>query len=599
MVNFQHSSHILASPSLLSLPDVALRRGLEFLLLAHEVEITGPSRATIYTKSPLEVAILRTCRALHLEGQSVLRSNHFILGSSKLPGFVERCKLSNIRIWSKNLKNFKHFDLRLHVASSELPALQRADFFILCPGDINKFVDLLRFRTCLGLPEFRLKFVLNPRPSGAMLPLKIQRALLLPFTKIRGSDQKCTVSGCVDRSLADHVQDKMMPSVLWRRAHIREYIDLLKKKKAFADDVFELALLDAARLSEDNNSTYDPLARAHHDYNTVLVSTMANVPMLDYILAADDPTLADYFTDFLHRLNLNLLHVKLLVANNKEDPSRVLQNHDMNMIHRLPDKDNARKSLYEQMVGVADLCMRSYATAIQSFESALEKEPYAMLPKVGLEIAQRWSVSTSHVKTPEDIKRITTKLINMLPKKPLKEYLDTEPVSVIASLDSDLYLLQKLGYDGDLLEGRILQKQSYSTSEEGEVVDRPFDKAISDHFLVPILEERAQCNSRGESLPCTMVDVGGHQFLPNPDSVDYVDDDDDGHAPFPFPFPPPPPGVDIEHHGFMFLSGPGGSLVPIPGQEIPEGLANMLQGMGLPPMPPHHHQHHDHHHHDH
>jgi len=145
--------------TLLSLPDVVLRRILDFLLLVDEVEDIGPSKQTIFTKCHYETAVLRTCRTLYYEGLSVLRVSHFILVSTTDLKMPQRCITSNIPVWTKHLKHFKYSELRLYIVLGKIQQKQNV-FFVLSAHHLSKFVDLLRLYTCMSVHEFRMKFEL-------------------------------------------------------------------------------------------------------------------------------------------------------------------------------------------------------------------------------------------------------------------------------------------------------------------------------------------------------------------------------------------------------------------------------------------------------
>lgn len=99
-------------------------------------------------------------------------------------------------------------------------------------------------------------------------------------------------------------------------------------------------------------------------------------------------------------------------------------------------------------------------------------------------------------------------LMELPPRKPLLEP-DTEPISVLASLEEDIYVLERLVYDGDRLEGRMKQKTgcSLDPGNDGEEVQRPFDKTPINHLLAPTLAGRAEYQRQGRRPPLFQINT--------------------------------------------------------------------------------------------
>jgi hypothetical protein len=74
------------------------RRILEFLLLAREVEVSGPNSEAALTKYEFSLAVLQTCKDLHALGIELFQSNHFDLVSTTLPSLATRVIRRNIYI---------------------------------------------------------------------------------------------------------------------------------------------------------------------------------------------------------------------------------------------------------------------------------------------------------------------------------------------------------------------------------------------------------------------------------------------------------------------------------------------------------------------
>lgn len=576
--------------TLLSLPDVVLRRILEFLLLAHEIEVTGPSNIAAFSYVFYDLAILKTCRSLYHEGQSVLRSNHFILVSTRAPDLLSRCSYHNIATWSKNLKFFKHVQLRLHIGipHNVLKENKQHHFFLICLKDIDKFVELLSLYTYLNNPQFRFKFDMKTMPSGAMLPTKILRALLLPFATVRGDRQTCEIKGCVNKELVDQVQNRMMPDVLWQRARIRGLYQILKNKKRLVDTIFYIRI-DDIRKAICSELREEWLALTCELYaelaDLVLYSQRMNFPFM----SVHDEVLRKSYMSFFFRLNHNtLLAITLLLLEGSASQAQTYLDNlrARPMLVEMPvDDDKVRSSALDQYLGVVHFRNRDYGKAEHAFQHAATKDPQSMFAKVGVETSQKYDPTTNPDRLGCNHEDDMEALVTLMPKQPYMEP-HNEPVSVIAALDQELYALKLLGYDGDCLEGRIVQKGGYSINANGEEVNHPFDPASIDRQLDPILRDRAEHQRKGLRMPYAEICATGRRqsALPNPA---------DG-----LPMPPPVTvnhpihgQIDISMSAFVGTGGPGG-LVPLPGQNLPEGLVNAMQAMGFVSathLPNHHH----------
>jgi len=378
----------------------------------------------------------------------------------------------------------------------------------------------------MNVIEFRLKFEVQAATNGATVPLKTQRCLLLPFQKLRGAGQKCSIGGCVDDELADQVRTKMMPTVLWQRVQVREYIELQKKRKSFADNVFSSAMIAPYSKGEPPSKCLAlyRLYVAHTLYNDLMTCTLTSTGMMRAISGeVDDTTFGEEYSSYVHRVKINLLLVKLLIA--EQEVEDVATKHFTQIINSttvmegVPETDRLRSSLYDIILAMATFTVEDYERAQHFFDCAFSKDNESKLAKLGgYWCDNRIFYKTSPMEprsTPADDMR---DFMELLPRKPFMEP-DTEPISTLASLDEDLYILELLGYDGDLLEGRVRQKHGYSLNHaDGEEVNRPFDQAQTKRRLACVLRDRANCQQQGRRVP--LFEVNTHIINGAPPAID-------------------------------------------------------------------------------
>lgn len=305
-----------------------------------------------------------------------------------------------------------------------------------------------------------------------------------------------------------------MPTVLWQRVQVREYIEIVKERRAFADSVFSTAMIIPYSKNEPPSKCMDidRLLVAHTLYSDLLSCDLSSTAMIPAISGeVDDISLTMWYASYLHGVKINLVLLKLLIAEQaSEDPdtaSKYFQ-HILNsptVMESIPEYDALRMSMYEQLLAIAKFSVEDYEEARHLFDCALEKDPSSKVAKLGGYWCDNHIFYKTSIMEPRSTKEDDMRdFMDLVPRKPFLE-LEPEPVSVLASLDEDLYILELLGYNGDVLEGRVQQKHGYSLGADGGKVNRPFDQASLKRSLDPMLEARAKVHQQGRKN--TFVEV--------------------------------------------------------------------------------------------
>lgn len=120
--------------------------------------------------------------------------------------------------------------------------------FLVCLEGIEGFIMALRMMDLVDQPGHTFNLALSK-----LLPNGAQQKLLEPFHKVRlGPGTTCIVTGAVDQSLAERIQDLMQSRVLWERVRLWKFINVVEYKKVAADRaIVEQNMLEAHALHHD------------------------------------------------------------------------------------------------------------------------------------------------------------------------------------------------------------------------------------------------------------------------------------------------------------------------------------------------------------
>jgi len=432
-----------ATTKLDQLPEVILRRIFEFLLSAKEVRQPAPANEGYIVKYHFHTAIMRVSKSIHFLAQGVFSLNHFILISTNCPNVVETIEFQQLQIWKRKLAKFKQYHVRLNMKSRfELPEEKlKNNFFLVCLDQIQEFTRILHMHVLMDEMEIAFKFEVKRcvAGSGSSLPVKRQHDLLIPFTKIQGMDQTCSVSGAVQSSLAKRVEMDMTPKLVWLRARAWAVYNAALHMKLRGDAAFKAKGFRSAELS--------------WAAVTVFMDAVQDLEV-NVLLTAD----ANFQTsivrlDLTTRCNLDLTSLQLARSNNYDGRY-------MDVLG--PGPNNARLSSHPDMAkiglaasqffrGIAAFALRKPAMAQEFFTKAVRLAPNNDKYQQALDIvAQRHKTTKRGLKVQGQRQQELGTLFELLPSEAL-----TSPIYLEAPVEREfgfeIYALEKLGYNGDKL----------------------------------------------------------------------------------------------------------------------------------------------------
>jgi hypothetical protein len=454
------------------------------------------------------VAVLRTCRDLYSIGLDVFKANHFILASSPSSRLPNGLSAHNVCLWSKKLSRFKNYHLRLHFSSKRSPIDDKPGYFITAQTQLENLILHLvsiAYGGSLERPELqrRYKYKLELKSADGYgyrpLSFKIQSMLLMPFAKLCYPYQHCAVSGLVDPDLAQTMISKLMPTTHSLRFMCRELFNLMKYYQSQGDALLALGDLHLADSS----------------YSRVKGFCENNQTLVNCIMNSCDVALEEAYSKVAFQVQLSSDLCRLWMAYGYADteadvdffyiivtdpwlPSRACEL----AMSVWPHLAALRKHIHV----TAHFSIKNLENAVRHFEMASEmcagvhesslkmsrfvREATCELPKKTLEMAL--AIFLEPVITPLALEEVC------------------EPISVVAGYDQEVYSLMKLGYNGNLLEGRVIQKRGYSIGEDGGDVPHPFSPADIDKLIAPQINAIAAADAEGTRRP--EITVGPAEF---------------------------------------------------------------------------------------
>lgn len=231
---------------------------------------------------------------------------------------------------------------------------------MLCQADLHLLAITLKMLALVNQPRLRFQFVLA-KINGELLPEKVQRELLYPFTDIRGHNQMCKVRD-TSKSVKTEVEAKLTQPIYWTRLEYREYVGMLAFKYGLLTDAMTSRKWLTAM---DHQEDLPQLQGAGSDY------------ML-HIMGGDDQILNHDLQHlfFLECVNSNLVFLHL--AYMTKDATNALR-----MWRKIVDPRNnpdpdlipTELALTYQIRGIASFALGRYNAAMDFFEKALDISP--------------------------------------------------------------------------------------------------------------------------------------------------------------------------------------------------------------------------------
>lgn len=495
--------------NLSTLPEDVLRCILDFLLTARYVkklvkmETSTGSRYEPKTFS-FQTAVMRVNKSIYKVALEVFMANQFIRLStteiSKVHAGRDRPKGSRSRgyIYPKDEDLLMH--IKFTITKPGSLDQRKWTTFILCLADLEHVVLHLA-RLAARHPTSRADYVLKLSSSvtGHVLSTKLKNKLLGPFQRVNGSPQSCTIHGVEDKGLAQEVVHAMAPRVSWFRARLRKWYGMMRNLKSAGDHAFDSGHLESAL------SLYEDACRAY------AFRAETDIEML--CRHEDDTTLFDNICDLFIAVRCNLAIVLLLLAQN--EPNESIKNALMKQY-----RDAFYGSMLDNSATTSEVHFSAltYCHVLHAVSVRKNKDAKIMLDRIatfeqfegrydrrykhGISLAQAW-VSTSNTGEVAALdKDSMAELFKLLPQKSIPARV-TNSVCTSASIDLERYILRSLGYQGDLYEDSIIQKEGrcvkFDRNEYLEVVG-PLNTALGD-FVVSRMEMKLSRQEEAELVP--------------------------------------------------------------------------------------------------
>lgn len=432
-------------------------------------------------------AIMRTNKHIYQIAKGVFARNHFILISTTEPAVIRDCQRN--RLWHRtaNLVAYKDYHPRLHLTTRfQAPKTMRKNtFFMICLDNLEDFVWILRenegtFKMC-----YKMMFEIK-ESFGEPLATKIQQQLLEPFLKISGRGQKCEIKGAVDAAWSVNMQERLAPVIHWTRSYCWESFNLNIHIKELGDQCY---------YTGDYIGAYD-------EWSNIGEAMCWNHIIMPY--NTDD----DHLNKEIERFRAICLVNKCLAAvlsaihlRHGTEESQVLRNcedifesqHDVYHA-KLPAKI---KAIYAYLCGVASLILERVELAHRSFQNAIRLDPartlYAACLSTTEKLAERQQKNESISRIKFSTVALMTKSLQKL--KPISFTL-AKPKPEILVVDFEREVLKGLGYTGDLLEDRVIQKEGWFVEMvSGEPEAKPFLQEDVEESIMekkPFLDTKAR-----------------------------------------------------------------------------------------------------------
>lgn len=456
----------LSALTLANLPEDILHHILDYLLPARHVLTRDPD--TLARSYHFEVATLRICKAIATQAADIFHSNHFVLVSTNDLRILDDDKNYDLRLWRQKIPKFKKYTMRLHIVAQTIETTT-SHFFLLCASDLDNFV--MRLRTIYFTAEPQYKVMIEVKgldKSQGMLSNKQQRALLLPFTKLRGAGQKCNIKGMVVPDLVKRVTDMVASPIHWIRAQARDVFEILVYKAAIADSLFLEEHFAAASFLYAEADVFTS--------NSILRMQAAMQGLADRGIYGAMSHFA-----IAQAINGDRAHLWRFY---KEPPDN--EEHQTALLKTITDASPVEGTTPEQRAtilhvkGLAELLLGEVTIAHGFFQESLELH-YNEQVKTCLTAVRRLA---RQQRTNQYFLDIMCRLMSTTPNTPWP-HSDDIKVSTIAAFDQEVFDLRQLGYPGPFLDGCLKQKAGYSV-ENGYEVDKMFDEKQRLHELKPL-----------------------------------------------------------------------------------------------------------------
>jgi len=417
---------------------------------------------------------------LHALSKPIFHRNDFVLISTTYPDMPEILARHGAWCWSSpKITRFRKFRLWVHIKTGPIQVKEKlptgqdktlVQSFLMLKSSLPDFVYILRIADKMMECHFDLRFVVNKDIDSPLLGRTAQEELLIPFTKLRGHLQKCKINGA-DLELAENVTTLLTPNVHWARYQKWEMWDLLMHKKSIADTLLR-------------SGFYWPAQLAYLSCFELIDAPVGHQVLLD-VNAGDDDNLRKSFARWRAIVTVNVAIALAYVAlqANTADPYRlILQEEDrIRVVAQLTTQESA---VWYSLLGVAYLGSKDYSRSIRHFRLASVTWPVIEACRDCLQLVRSLDTSTTNTSEYWDERLLMLEILTILDYTPWDCEL-VSPQSALAFVDTERAVLKSIGYNGPMLQEKLLQIQDHPVKvvsiqdEEGgeEVINSTTDIA--------------------------------------------------------------------------------------------------------------------------
>lgn len=224
--------------TLATLGDDILRRVFEYLLCAKNVKnydmIPGKRFHPTYEFS---TGILRVNKHFHNLAMQIFLNNHFICIITETNHVAQA--LVDDRVWHTMSRSLSPAACQMHLDIT-IPAWseEKRDTFKIIIVCLDNIEDVIQSIASTQMHKnLRLRFGFGLSYDDNFTP-RMQQMLLQPFLKLHRVGLECTVYGNVDADVAARIQKSMNSRLHWGRARMWSFIETLQFKRKVADQLF-------------------------------------------------------------------------------------------------------------------------------------------------------------------------------------------------------------------------------------------------------------------------------------------------------------------------------------------------------------------------
>ena len=355
--------------------------------------------------------------------------------------------------------------------------------FLMCAMDLPVLIDVLEMIILAEQPEFDFKLELQPGVNP-----KVTSELLIPFKRLRGEGQNCIVRGCLDATLRQAIETSMTPRVFWSRQRSRDFYHMVLESSSIAYDAMRASNWELASIIFIDIKNFLSTAK-RLDYSTY---------------RSDDADLYKWYRMLRLELIENDFYTEFQRCPAPDMSGKVSRQCKLSIERIVPHVGMSRSDRELNMSdpatwvwvckfiflrGILDFGSGepdSQERAIQDFKTIAPIDDSEDPANKCLDMIRASDDGQASI---QDTMR---RMLALLEPELSHECIDSIQ-SVVTGVDRERYILRALGYDDDLLEDEISQKQGWSTNTiTNKDVAVPFDKDEADLYIAEVKAKIAE-----------------------------------------------------------------------------------------------------------